>query len=244
MIGFLAYEGFELIANASDQIVDPKRTLPIAFLGCVVIAIAIYVLAFIVGIGHLPFPALVAAKDFAISASAESFLGPAGFAIMAVGAVLASASAINADYFGASNLPPQLATMEELPSAFHRSLHGRSVISLAVIGLLALLAVNFVSIEAMSSATSGGFLLVYAALNIAAVRLASTTGANPYVPALATLLCLAALAITIWEFVSVPATVSQAVAIAAIVVASVVLEGVYRLQDPAAARMRAAKPPA
>jgi len=35
MLGFLAYEGFELISNASA---DPKRNVPIALLGSVVIA--------------------------------------------------------------------------------------------------------------------------------------------------------------------------------------------------------------
>jgi hypothetical protein len=179
----------------------------------------------------LPFPTLLASKDFAISAAARSFLGPFGFAIIAIGAVLASASAINADYFGAAKLPPQLATIEELPSAFHRSLRGRSGISLAVVGALALLAVNFVSIEALSSATSGGFLLVYAAVNIAAMRLAPLTGANRFVASLAALLCLVALGITVWEFVSVPASISQAYAIAAIVVASAVIEWIYRLRD-------------
>jgi uncharacterized protein len=224
MIGFLAYEGFELIANASDQIVEPKRTLPIAFLGSVIIAMVIYALAFIVGIGHLSFPELKAAKDFAISAAAGSFLGPVGFAVMAIGAVLASASAINADYFGADKLPPQLATIHEMPSAFHRLLYGKSLLSLFVIGALALSAVNFTSIEALSSATSGGFLLVYAAVNLAAVRLASETGANRYVSGLATMLCLIALAVTIWQFLADPATVSQALAIAAIVVLAVAIE--------------------
>ena len=229
MIGFLAYEGFELIANASDQIVDPKRTLPIAFLGSVIIAMVIYTLAFIVGIGHLSFPEILKAKDFAISAAAGSFLGPVGFAAMAIGAVLASASAINADYFGAAKLTPQLATHEEMPSAFHRDLHGKSILSLIVIGALALAAVNLASIEAMSSATSGGFLLVYAALNIAALRLATETGANRFVPGLAALLCLVALAVTIWEFVADPATVSQAIAIGVIVIASILIELAYRL---------------
>jgi uncharacterized protein len=224
MIGFLAYEGFELIANASDHIVEPKRTLPVAFLGSVIIAMVIYALAFIVGIGHLSFPELKAAKDFAISAAAGSFLGPVGFAVMAIGAVLASASAINADYFGADKLPPQLATIDEMPSAFHRQLYGKSVLSLCVIGALALAAVNFTSIEALSSATSGGFLLVYAAVNLAAFRLASDTGANRYVPGLAAMLCIIALAVTIWQFLADPATVSQALAIAAIVVLAVAIE--------------------
>ena len=229
MIGFLAYEGFELIANASDQIVNPKRTLPIAFLGSVLIAIVIYALAFIVGIGHLPLTDLMNAKNFAISAAAGSFLGPVGFGVMAVGAVLASASAMNADYFGAAKLPPRLATINELPSAFHRSLHGQSVISLLVVGIMALLAVNFASVDAMSSATSGGFLLVYAAVNIAAVRQAPQTGTNPIIPGIAALLCVLALAITVWQFVADPATVSQAYAIGAIVIVSIAIEIIYRV---------------
>ena len=108
MLGFLAYEGFELIANASNDIIDPKRTLPIAFLGSVIAAIIIYMLAFIVAIGHMSFDAIIAARDFGVSAAASSFLGPTGFTIMAAGAILASASAINADYFGAAKLPVML----------------------------------------------------------------------------------------------------------------------------------------
>jgi amino acid transporter len=227
MLGFLAYEGFELIANASDRIRDPQRTLPVAFLGSVLIAMVIYALAFVVGIGHLDFAAIHAAKDFAISAAADSFLGPAGFALMAIGAILASASAINADYFGASQLPPQLATIHELPSAFHRSIKDKSVVSLVAIGLLALAAVNFIRIEALSAATSGGFLLVYAAVNAAAYRLAAKTGARPWLPLLATVLCLVALAVMMAEFLSTPATVGAGLAVAAIVALAMAIEGLF-----------------
>ena len=89
MLGFLAYEGFELISNASADIENPQRTLPIALLGSVAIAIVIYVLAFLVAIGHMNFDAVAASRDFAVSAAASTFLGPVGFGIMAVGAVLA-----------------------------------------------------------------------------------------------------------------------------------------------------------
>lgn len=238
MVGFLAYEGFELIANASDNIDNPRRTLPIAFLGSVLIAIVVYGLAFIVGLGHLPLEKLLAAKDFAISEAAGSFLGSWGFALMAVGAVLASASAITADYFGASRLPPQLSTFSKMPSAFNRSLKQRQTRSLVTIGVLALLVVNFVSIEALSSATSGGFLMVYAAVNVAAWRLAPHTGANPVVPALAALLCVAALAITLWQFLTTPGSALQAVAIGGIVVVALAIEGLTRLIEARAARHR------
>ena len=134
MLGFLAYEGFELISNASADIENPKRTLPIALLGSVVIAIVIYVLAVVVAIGHMSFEQAEASRDFAVSAAAGTFLGPIGFAVMSIGAVLASASAINADFFGAGKLPPLLAQHHELPSAFQRQVRGQSLTSLAVIG--------------------------------------------------------------------------------------------------------------
>lgn len=232
MLGFLAYEGFELIANASDRIREPERTLPIAFLGSVVIAIVIYVLAFIVGIGHLSFSEVSAAKDFAISVAAGNFLGPAGFAIMAIGGVLASASAINADYFGGSKLPPLLATSDELPSFFHRSLRNKSAVSLAAIGAIALLAVNFISIGALSAATSGGFLLVYAAINLAAYRLAGETGSLRWPPALAAVSCIVALVVMIGEFLSDPATVSSGIAVGVIVLLALTIEVLFRAGSP------------
>lgn len=236
MMGFLAYEGFELIANASDRIDDPKRVLPIAFLGSVLIAIVVYALAFIVGLGHLPLEQLLAAKDFAISEAAKSFLGTWGFALMAIGAVLASASAITADYFGASRLPPELSTFNRMPSAFHRSLNQRRTRSLVIIGVLALLGVNFVSIEALSSATSGGFLLVYAAVNAAAWKLAPQTGANRLIPGLAAVLCLAALTLTLWQFLTTPGSALQAVAIGGILVVALAIEGLSRIIEARARR--------
>ena len=171
---------------------------------------------------------LVKAQNFAISEAAQSFLGSPGFAIMAIGAVLASASAINADYFGAARLPPQLATIQELPSAFHRSIRSQSLPSLLAIGVLALLAVNFASIDALSAATSGGFLLVYAAVNVAAVRLASETGANRWIAGTAAVLCLLALGITLWQFLASAATVNQAIAIGVIAIVALVVELLFR----------------
>lgn len=228
MLGFLAYEGFELISNASADIDNPKRTLPIAILGSVVIAIVIYVLAFTVAIGHMSFDAVGASRDFAASAAAETFLGPIGFAIMTVGAVLASASAINADYFGAAKLPPMLSKSDELPSVFQRKMRGQSVMSLLVIGLLALFAVNFINIHALSAATSAGFLVVYAAVNIAAIRLRHETGTAPWLPAIAFLLCAAALVVMVTQFLSSPETVPSAVAVGVIVVVSIVIELTFR----------------
>jgi len=234
MLGFLAYEGFELIANASGDIKDPKRTIPIAYLGSISAAIVIYLLAFVVAIGHLPFEDIAKARDFAVSAAAGTFLGPFGFGLMAAGAVLASASAINADYFGAAKLPVMLASDEELPSFFQRSIRGKSAASLLTIGVLALAAINFLSIQAISAATSAGFLIVFAAVNLAAARLSAHTGARTRVCVFAAALCIGSLLVMLHQFLSEPATRSSAYAVLGLAALACAIEAAYRV----AARFR------
>jgi amino acid transporter len=118
MLIFLSYEGFELIANASPRVTNRAHTLPVAFFGSVLVAMLLYTSIVVVSVGHLPFAALEAQKDHAISAVAETFMGRFGFGFMAVGAVVAAVSAINADIFGSTRLMGMLA--EEGPHRWKR----------------------------------------------------------------------------------------------------------------------------
>lgn len=224
MIVFLAYEGFELISNASARISNPEKTLPIAFYGSVASAIVIYVLAIVVAIGHMPFDAMKEAQNFALSATAQQFMGSFGFALMTLGAVLASASAINADFFGASKLPVMLSEHGEMPSRFSREINGKHVVSMVFVGAIALLCVNFVGLSELSAATSGGFLIVYAVVNFANAKLAHETRSHEWVPILAGLFCIVALGVTIYDFTRSAATMSSALAILAIALLAIASE--------------------
>ncbi|MFZ0487058.1 MAG: APC family permease, partial [Arenicellales bacterium] len=104
MIIFVAYEGFELIANAAGDIRDPTRTLPKAFYASVTGVILLYLLVAAVTVGNLPLAKIVAAKDYALAAAARPVLGQSGFALIAVAALLSTASAINATLYGAARL--------------------------------------------------------------------------------------------------------------------------------------------
>lgn len=224
MIVFLAYEGFELISNASARISNPEKTLPIAFYGSVAAAIVIYVLAIVVAIGHMSFEAMKEAQNFALSATAQEFMGSFGFALMTIGAVLASASAINADFFGASKLPVMLSEHGEMPHRFSNEIKGKHVASMVFVGITALLCVNFVGLSELSAATSGGFLVVYAVVNFANAKLAQDTRSHKWIPILAGVFCILALGVTIYDFTRSAATMSSAVAILAIVVVAIVSE--------------------
>lgn len=233
IIVFLAYEGFELISNASARIRDPAVTLPIALYGSVIAAIVIYSLVVIVAIGHMPFDAIKQAQDFALSATAERFMGSFGFALLTAGAVLASASAINADFFGASKLPVMLSEHGEMPPQFSGVTAGKHLASTLFVGCLALAAVNFVELAALSAATSAGFLVVYAAVNLANVKLAAETKSNKWLALAAALVCVVAIAVTLYDFASEPASRISAVAMLAIVLLAIVSEKTFRIFWPA-----------
>ena len=55
MVIFVAYEGFELIANSSPNIERPKRNIPLAYLGSVVFVILLYISISLVTVGSLDF---------------------------------------------------------------------------------------------------------------------------------------------------------------------------------------------
>ncbi len=66
---FLGYEGFELIANASEDARDPARTLPRAYAIAIGGVIALYVLVAFVAVGNLSPHAIAAESDYALAAA-------------------------------------------------------------------------------------------------------------------------------------------------------------------------------
>ena len=82
MAVFLSYEGFELIANASDRIRNPHRNIPLAFYGSVTMSIVLYFFIIVVTLGYLSFEALQAAANYPLSAAASVFMGTTGFLLL------------------------------------------------------------------------------------------------------------------------------------------------------------------
>jgi hypothetical protein len=114
MIIFLAYEGFELIANTAADVRDPNRTLPRAYYSAVGFVILLYVMVAAVTVGNLPVAQIVAAKDYALAEAAKPFLGSFGYLLITVAALLSTLSAINATLYGAARLSYTIAKDGEL----------------------------------------------------------------------------------------------------------------------------------
>lgn len=194
MAVFLSYEGFELIANASDRIRNPQRNLPLAFYGSVATAIVLYFFIIVVTLGYLSFEALQQASNYALSAAAAVFMGTTGFLLLSVGAVLSTASAINAGIFGASKLPITLAQMGEAGGIWDREVWQRHPTGLIYVAVSALVIADTLNLHAMSAAASAGFLMIFALVNIANARLSQQTASKSWISKLAAAACLLALA--------------------------------------------------
>ncbi|MEJ2599518.1 MAG: APC family permease [Anaerolineales bacterium] len=201
MIIFLAYEGFELIANSAQDVRAPAKTLPRAFYASVGFVVVLYVLIAVVTVGTLPVAKIVGAKDYALAEAARPFLGQTGFLLIAVAAMLSTASAINATLYGTARLSYIIAKDGELPRELERKVWNEPIEGLLITAAASLLIANLVDLSNMSTMGSVGFLLIFAAVNGANVRLADQTQSRRSVSWIGVGLCLAALASLLWQSV-------------------------------------------
>ncbi len=181
MIIFVAYEGFELIANAAERIERPTVNLPRAFFGSVLSVIVLYVAISIVTVGVVPEATLRVAKDYALAVAAKPALGQAGFTVVAVAALLATFSAINATVFGNARLGYILAKEGELPEELEREARGVPDMGVLATTLIGLLIANFVRLTEIAIIGSASFLLLFAVVNLCAYRLRAAIGGNRWV---------------------------------------------------------------
>lgn len=189
-IVFLAYEGFGLITNAAEDMKNPKKTLPKALFLAVIITMIIYILVSLTVLGNLPIADIVNAKDYALAAAAEPFLGKIGFTFIAIAALFSTSSAINATLYGGANVSYLVAKHGELPSIFERKIWGQSTEGLFITSLIVIVFANFLNLDGIAMLGSASFLLIYGAVNIGHLKIYKETGAKPLIIIASILSCV------------------------------------------------------
>jgi len=193
MLIFVAYEGFELIANSAADVRNPERSVPLALYTSVIFTIVLYMLVAVSTVGLLSAQQITDAADFALAEAADQIWNGAGFTIIVIAAILSTASAINATLYGTARLSVVIAIDGEAPSALERTIAGKPLLGLFITAGLSLLVANFVPLASISSLASAAFLAIFAAVNLANVRLADRTESRKSVSLLGTAACLGAL---------------------------------------------------
>ncbi|MEJ2037995.1 MAG: APC family permease [Desulfosarcinaceae bacterium] len=225
MIIFVAYEGFELIANTAPNVRNYKVTLPRAFYISVIFVIFLYIFVAVVTVGSIAPDQIASAQDFALAQAAKPSLGQFGFTLVAIAAVLATLSAINATLYGAARLSYVIATEGELPDFLEGRIWNQPLVGLLVTTALALLLSNLVDLSSISTMGSGGFLVIFAIVNAANFKKAREVQSSRSIAALGVLSCVLALATLVWH--TIQNAPSQVWVLVIMVAIASVIEGVY-----------------
>jgi amino acid transporter len=219
---FFAFLGFGVITFTAKDLANPARELPRAVYLALGIATVIYVAVALGVFGTLTVDEVIASGGTALAVAAEPTLGRAGYWLMTVTALFATAGATNAGLYPAAGLCEELAAKGQFPPTLGRRIWSRVPAGLLITAVMSsVLAVGF-DLNAIASIGSAVALVVFSLVTAGHIRVRSETGANGLVLVLGVataVIVLVAFAVT--TLVDEPAT---AVALVVILVLSVVLD--------------------
>ena len=191
MVIFVAYEGFELIANAAPDIENPKKNIARAYYWSVLFVILLYIVIAAITVGSLEFGQIATAQDYVLAEAAKPMLGEIGFSIITIAALISTFSAINASLYGGSRVNYEIAEDDELPKEFTRKLWNQPI-GLFITAVATIVLVNTLKLESISTAGSVGFLLIFAVVNFTGYKLSNEINGKKSIPLMGTLFCIIA----------------------------------------------------
>ena len=120
-LAFITFFGFSAIAASAGEIIEPRRTVPLA-IGASILTVTILYALVIVSMVNSPVPAEVIAREgeTAMGRVAAGFLGPIGRSLIVAGAIFSMVSASNASILAASGIGSLMGRQGQAPRPFSR----------------------------------------------------------------------------------------------------------------------------
>jgi basic amino acid/polyamine antiporter, APA family len=177
LLGF-AFVGWESAVVTAGETQNPQRDLPFALIAGLSIVALLYLLIQVVCIGTLPG---LSTSERPVVDAAATFLGPAGAALITVGAMISMVGTLNVTMLTVSRLPYAMALAGQLPQVLctvhprHRTPHVAVLLS-GMLVLALTLSSSFVYLLTVSTISR---LMVFAVTCAALPKLRKT----PAVPA-------------------------------------------------------------
>ncbi|MCP2341274.1 amino acid permease [Actinomadura rupiterrae] len=199
---FFSYIGFDAASTAGEEAKNPKRDLPLAIIGSLVIVTVLYVLVGLSAVGAMNWKEFKAGETEASLAvvleRATNMSWPA--AVLSLGAVIAIASVVLSVMYGQTRILFAMSRDGLMPKVFQRvspHTHVPVVNTLIVSAFIALLAAA-IPLGKLADATSIGTLFAFGLVNIGVIVLRRTrpdlnrsfrTPLYPITPVLGVLFC-------------------------------------------------------
>jgi len=230
---FFAFLGFGVVTFTAKDLADPSRELSRAIYLALAIATTIYVAVALGVFGTLTVDEVIKSGGTALAVAAEPTLGRAGYWLMTVTALFATAGATNSGLYPAAGLCETMAAGGQFPPILGRRYLDRAPAGLLLTAAIAIvLAVGF-DLSSIASIGSAIALLVFTMVSVGHLRVRRETGASVVVLGIAILSTTVVLLMFIFTtLVDEPAT---AVTLVAILAVSVGIDLVWERMRPAPA---------
>jgi amino acid transporter len=217
---FIALQGFEVIATVAGEVRSPDRTLPRAMLLSLGSALLIYLpLLFVIStVGLTPGKSIAAMSEAdpetVMATAVRNYLGPTGYWLVMVAAVLSTLSALQANILAASRVALSMARDRTLPGVLAGIHSTRATPVMAIYAsALALVVILFLvpDLAGAGAAASLIFLISFALAHwtgfLARRRVAERPGAfrTPWFPAVPLVGGLACASLAVFQALAVPA---------------------------------------
>jgi amino acid transporter len=221
---FFAFLGFGVITFTAKDLRDPGRELPWAIYLALGIATVVYVAVSLGVFGTLTVDEVIDSGGTALAVAAEPVLGRAGYWLMTVTALFATAGATNAGLYPAAGLCEEMAAKGQFPPALGRRWGGRAPTGLLLTAAIAIVLAAGFDLTAIASIGSAIALCVFAMIATAHLRVRDETGASAWLLVLAVLSTVTVLAtFALTTLVEEPATAVALLVILALSIAADVL---------------------
>ena len=171
--------------------------------------------------------------ETAIAEAARPALGEAGFVMMAIAALLATASSVNATLYASAGLTAKLAEIGQFPPLFGTGSRLGPHAGLLITSAIVLVVANAVDLSAIASVGSACSLLIFLLVGIAGYRRRADTGSRG--PIVLAAVAVTAIVLVFFAVDTVRNEPATFVAIIAIALLAVVLDLIWK-------RSRAARP--
>jgi len=183
-ITFVAYEGFQLVINAVDEMTNPEKNIPRAIYAAISLAVLIYVVISTGALFAIPTDDIINNKEYALAAGAGNILGKLGSNLVILGAILATSSAISGTVYGSSRQMSVIARDGYFPkwlSARKNNIPRNAIVSMAAMATVLILIGGLELILEFGSIT---FLLVSLLMAIANHKIRKETNSSGFLTSL------------------------------------------------------------
>ena len=195
-ITFFAFEGFRVITNTAEDMETPEKTLPRAMITAILLVMLLYVAVSFAVFGNLPADKVIAAKDFALAQAAMPIFGHWGFVVVAIAALVSTASSINANLYAVTNISYQMAKDGELPAEFGKPI-ANSRQGLVISGLLVIILSILFDLSEIAAVGSISILFIHFITHVGHLKLIRQTRASKTLVILATLTTFMAMVLSL-----------------------------------------------